>query len=227
MNRVPSVVLILVLLAGLSACQRSPHQDPWRDGPSVLSQSSLTQDTRYQCAEQRVETRLGEHRMQLRLPERDLVLDAVVSASGARYEDADGNGFWSKGPSEALLRLQGGAWVNCEVTEARSPWVAARDRGVVYRAVGQEPGWVVEVWPGEAPAIILVMDYGQRRLEIPRARRLEGDAGYAGEAGDVAVSLHILREACTDVMSGEVFPTRAEMRLDGSVYRGCGQELSP
>lgn len=215
MNRFLSVVLILVLGLGLSGCQAPPPLDDWRDGPS------------YQCAEQRVETRLGENRLLLRLPERDLALDAVVSASGARYEDAEGNGFWSKGPTEALLRLQGGTWVNCEVTEARSPWVAARDQGVVYRAVGQEPGWVVEVGPGEAPAITLVMDYGQRRIEIPRARPLAGGAVYEGEAGDVTVRLHILHEACTDVMSGEAFPTRAELHLDAQVYRGCGYVLSP
>lgn len=200
----------------LAACQTTP-MDP-------LGEELRTS---YQCGEMRVETQLAGDHLLLRLPERDVRLQPVVSASGARYGDDRGNDFWSKGREQALLRLEQGPWLACQVSEGRSPWVAARDRGVAYRAVGQEPGWWLELNSGETPAMVVVLDYGQRRLELPRTRALAGEAGFAGQSDGRVVQLRILHEACTDVMSGEAFPTRAKLRLGDVVYSGCGRFLNP
>jgi len=215
MKRVPVLGGLACAALLLAACQTPP-----------LVQSSEQMRT-YQCGEMRVETRFGGDQLLLRLPDRDVHLQPVVSASGARYGDDRGNGFWSKGREQALLRLEQGPWLECRESEARSPWVAARDRGVAYRAVGQEPGWWLELGRGEAPEMVVVLDYGQRRLELPSTRPLEGEAGFAGQAEGLSVQLRILREPCRDVMSGEAFPTRAELRVQDSVYPGCGRFLNP
>ncbi len=51
----------------------------------------------------------------------------------------------------------------------------ARTRGVDFRAVGQEPGWVVEVKEGEQ--ITAVLDYGATSLMMPTPAAATGDDG--------------------------------------------------
>lgn len=72
-------------------------------------------------------------------------LDQTVSASGARYADSVVV-FWTKG-STATLERQGASPVQCEERRADSLREDARARGVVYRALGNEPGWVLEAGP--------------------------------------------------------------------------------
>ena len=60
-------------------------------------------------------------------------------------------------------------------------WQKAKLRGVSFRAIGQEPGWLLEITNGKE--ILLVTDYGQNRVSLPyvepvvdqAARRTERD----------------------------------------------------
>ena len=178
--------------------------------------------TAYQCGDLRLEARFPEDSTVLLLPDRVLPLDAAVSASGVRYADDAGNVFRTKG-DRAMLLLSGRERVDCRITGSRSPWVAARERGVAYRAVGQEPGWLAEVGPGDAPALRVVLDYGQGDLTVAHGRALDGGDGFHGHAGDVPVVLRIMPGPCRDSMSGEAFDTRAELHVGDDVYAGCGR----
>ena len=44
-------------------------------------------------------------------------------------------------------------------------WHAAKLRGVAFRAIGQEPGWLLEITNGEE--ILLVTDYGSNQSSMP------------------------------------------------------------
>ncbi len=44
-------------------------------------------------------------------------------------------------------------------------WHRAKLRGVAFRAIGQEPGWLLEITNGTE--ILLVTDYGQNRNSYP------------------------------------------------------------
>lgn len=106
-------------------------------------------------------------------------------------------------------------------------WDEARARGVVFRAVGQEPGWYVEVDSGDAPAMRLFLDYGERQVSFARTTVLPDPLGFRGVQGEVAAELRLYLERCADVMSGEEFAVRAELVVNGAEYRGCGQFLTP
>ncbi|PZQ21279.1 MAG: hypothetical protein DI562_20880 [Stenotrophomonas acidaminiphila] len=71
---------------------------------------------------------------------------------------------------------------------AGTPWEQARARGSVFRGIGTEPGWSVEVGGGATPRLSADLDYGERRIEVARANRTSD--GYVGSTGDgLAVSL--------------------------------------
>ncbi|HET8727046.1 MAG TPA: hypothetical protein VFO41_06005 [Alphaproteobacteria bacterium] len=114
-----------------------------------------------------------------------------------------------------------------ETGSSLSPWDRARLRGVDFRAIGQEPGWLVDIEDGER--ITVLTDYGQSRTIVP-APAPETD-GQARTTYFVATGTHtltvVLEDApCQDVMSGEAFPVTVTMELDGQAYRGCGRYLS-
>ena len=107
------------------------------------------------------------------------------------------------------------------------PWDEARARGVAFRAVGNEPGWYVEVDGGDAPAMRLFLDYGERQIAFERTTIMPDPLGFRGVRGEVAAELRLYPERCADVMSGEEFAVRAELIVNGAEYRGCGQFLTP
>ncbi|MFC3551737.1 YbaY family lipoprotein [Lysobacter cavernae] len=190
-------------------------------------------DIRYwQCGEVRIGAALnnmtdsGTDRVTLSLSGRRLQLPHAVAASGARYADAAGNEFWTKGDS-GTLTLAGEAKRDCKQTDTPSPWDEARKRGVGFRAVGSEPGWYVEVGMGEAPALHAQLDYGARKIDIVRAQPLKGGSGFSGKtANGTAIELRIERKPCSDAMSGERFDASAELKAGGQSYRGCGAFLA-
>ena len=108
---------------------------------------------------------------------------------------------------------------------AGTPWEQARARGRVFRGIGTEPGWSVEVGGGATPRLSADLDYGERRIEVARANRTSD--GYVGSTGDgLAVSLTMKKESCSDGMSDIEYPASAILTIAGKTYRGCGRFLT-
>lgn len=144
----------------------------------------------------------GGESVRLLLPDTAVTLPHVVSASGARY----GEGpyiYWSHG-QEALLETPERTFTQCVSDEGGPGWRDAKARGVRFRAVGQEPGWILDVreWTAGAGRFVY---------------RVETEAHRA--------AIVIDDEPCRDVMSGWPYESTVSMTLDGREYRGCGRRL--
>ena len=177
----------------------------------------------WQCGDLRVASRFepSPATVQLWWSGHNATLPQAMAASGARYADA-GIEFWTKGDT-ARLTLAGNEARECTRSDVASPWYEAAQRGIAFRAVGNEPGWWLEVGSGATPTIRAELDYGERSVE---ARSRATAEGFAGEAADgSAVALSIRREPCSDGMSGEAFEAAAELRVGDRTYRGCGAYL--
>ena len=104
---------------------------------------------------------------------------------------------------------------------------AAAARGVRFLGRGNEPGWRVEIGPGDL--VRVVHHYGTVRADFPAlpARSLpNGDTVHEGEAAGHSLRLTLRPAACTDDMSGEVYPVTVLLRFDGEERRGCGGPLA-
>lgn len=159
------------------------------------------------------------------LPERSLRLESVPSDSGVKYA-GEGVVFWSKGEREALLQIAGDEGRPCRGDRRRSLIEDAKLRGVSYRGVGNEPGWILEIGPD---VIVLVHDYGQARAVFPMVESVV-DADARRSVYRTSTEAHRLRvvisgEPCRDTMSGEAFETTLDVDLDGRSLRGCGRAL--
>ena len=127
------------------------------------------------------------------------------------YECRDGYGFVA----------------SCKNNRAMAIWEDAKLRGVDFRAIGNEPGWNLEIIKSEK--IVFVGDYGQERYEFittePSIDRQARTTVYDVQNDKHELSVIILGRRCNDTMSGEAFETTVSVILDGKKYRGCGKAL--
>lgn len=159
------------------------------------------------------------------LPGQTVSLPRVVSASGARYSDGQ-TLLWSRG-EEALLRWQGGEYRGCRNDRRAAIWEHAKLNGVDFRAVGQEPGWHLEI--RRADSLVLVSDYGSAIYTFPWSEPV-GEAAvprttYALQAGQDALKVVLELGPCFDTMSGEQFETEVTLWFNGRLLKGCGRAL--
>ena len=112
-----------------------------------------------------------------------------------------------------------------EEIAARDVWHAAKLRGVAFRAIGQEPGWLLEMTTGEK--ILLVTDTGQTRTEYPYVEpEVFQDLRksiFSVRQGELKVTIDGIN--CTDSMSGESFEVSVLVELHGKQLKGCGRAL--
>ncbi|MGY0559343.1 MliC family protein [Luteimonas sp. A277] len=219
------------LALALGACQpQAPVQDTSAPEAATAPIAGVTPGERlnFQCGDLVVGATFDESGQNVRMSWSGQRLDLanVTAASGARYADEAGNEFWARGLDEAQLTLTGQQQRSCVRADRSSPWDVAEDKGVRLRAVGQEPGWLVEVSDGldGEPALTAHLDYGQRLLE---ATGLEATPdGYTGQAADgTPVSLAVEERDCSDPMSGEQFRAAVSLTVGGQEYQGCGAWL--
>lgn len=151
-------------------------------------------------------------------------LDQTVSASGTRYADAVVV-FWTKG-SAATLERQGAPAVKCEERRAESLREDARARGVTFRALGNEPGWVLEAGPGTS--LSWTTNYGELRYDFDAAQKsTSGNATtYSAQQGTNAIKATLQAGRCVD--DGEIeYDHVAVVEFEGQQFRGCGSRLNP
>ena len=212
MRRAPAPVRFAAALVLLASC-----------GPAPEGTTEAGEVVTWQCGDLRVATQIRGEALRLSGSFGDRTLTHEPSGSGARYADGRGTEFWGKA-DEAMLTLDGERQPDCQRSAAASPWETARARGAAFRAIGNEPGWSVEVASGDRPALHAELDFGARRIEVTSAAATA--EGWRGETADGSeVVLEIRREECRDTMSGQAFPASARLRVGDASWRGCGRFL--
>ena len=107
------------------------------------------------------------------------------------------------------------------------PWDEARRRGIEFRALGQEPGWFLEV--DEGRSMRLVYDYMERTATtVAPQRRTERDRTiYDAASQSDRLEVTVEPRVCHDGMSGFEFPDTVTVNINGRELRGCGRRLNP
>ncbi len=227
-----AVVNALLLSALLAACAGQTASSSQNGMPSDSTAAAARADSAqartyaYACDDGfRFTARVASEAAWVHLPDTTARLPHVAAASGAKYEGA-GLTYWSKGDS-ALVETPRGSHTGCAIDRRESIWADAALRGADFRAVGQEPGWHLEIARGDS--ITLVADYGERRVVTPAPEphvdRQAGRTTYRAETEAHVLTVEIIEESCRDVMSGERFEATVAVTLDGQTYRGCGRAL--
>jgi len=103
-------------------------------------------------------------------------------------------------------------------------WHAAKLRGVSFRAIGQEPAWLLEIYPNEK--ILLHRNYGDKVDEfIYQTPKVEQEKRRSTFSLDQQGTVTIEGIPCSDIMSGEKFETTVTLMLEDQMLKGCGRAL--
>jgi len=108
---------------------------------------------------------------------------------------------------------------------APDPWAEARGRGIDFRAVGQEPGWYLEV--DHESEMRLRYDYAEREAVMPAPQPLVtgNQTMYAAATREHTLSVISENRTCHDGMSGAEYPNTVVVTIDGRALQGCGLPL--
>ena len=222
-----SVLLAVVLFGGGCAEQQSP-QDSFEGFTKEGDTPARTFVVQCKRSEGRVVTFRALVRpdsLTLQVPAQlgggTRQLWAVEAASGAKYED-DGGMVWSKG-STANVEVDGQRFQDCTIAP-QSERREGQHPDLQFRAVGQEPGWLIEVTDD---SLRFAWDYGQHEVILSRFSK-KTDAGriiYRAETGRGPVRIVAEPQHCTDPMNGRLFSHTVTVTLAGDTHTGCGHLL--
>ena len=86
-----------------------------------------------------------------------------------------------------------------------------------FHAVGQEPGWTLDIGPRE---MRFSGAYGQGPIVQPTPRAING---FAGEIYQTPrLNVNVVHGQCRDAMSGRAWPDKVQVRADNRSFEGCG-----
>ena len=162
-----------------------------------------------------------------RLPIAGLLAAAVAACSPeprSRLADTAGAQVDS-----SLLELPADSTPRSDVEAAMAPvWQAAADSGYSFRAVGQEPGWLLTIHPTRG--IRYLGQYGEERLEAPPVEPVSDGRGtltWLATTPQGTLAITFEAKPCADGMSGERMTHTVTVRVGGGEVRGCGRALRP
>lgn len=194
----------------LAACSERQSAQP----PGPAASGEAPQVTAYQCGALAV--KFDHANRSLRAGDETIALTEAVSASGAKYVGPGDTVFWSKG-DRATLSLKGVDYPECIEKGAQ----ADASGGEIFRARGNEPGWLLELG---STTYKFTGDYGDVIVggATPEPERLSDGLFY--EIAENAMSVRVTDVLCNDDSTGAPFPARVTVTLGDKTYRGCGGE---
>jgi heat shock protein HslJ/uncharacterized membrane protein len=143
------------------------------------------------CGDRLVEVGFAGNAARLRVGQQVYELPAEEAASGARFGDGAGNGFWSKG-NRALVTLGGVDLPECLPVIAPTLPLVAR---------GNEPGWVVTL--AHEGVVYSGQDGTKWEMALPAAT--EDDGSTVFDSGD-GFMIRVTDSLCRDTMTGMPYP---------------------
>ena len=174
----------------------------------------------YRCDAGTFDLRLGDEAALVLWNGLRIALPQVPAASGTQYRNEDGYLLWLKGDA-ARFETPDSQWSGCRGEWVDTPWRAAAIRGVSFRAIGNEPGWLVEIHPEFGGQIVLDAGTVVLPLTQKQGAAFPAPMTVAGRQIDFVIA----DEGCRDTMSGEYSPLMVTMTVDGIPYSGCGRRL--
>lgn len=106
-------------------------------------------------------------------------------------------------------------------------WEKAKENGIQFRAVGNEPGWLIEIREDEK--VRFVNDYGNLEVKAPIDDVWHGPAGedkiYYIENDAIQFQVILMKKSYQDSMSGERFPYQVRVVFPNKSYVGGGRLL--
>jgi putative lipoprotein len=153
-------------------------------------------------------------------------------ADGVTFTGADTSYLPDRSPDlapaqTATITIGGESLRNCSNDPRAAVWEAAKLRGISYRALGQEPPWLLEI--DRDNGFMLVTGYASNSYRFPYSDPVsdtqQRSSRFISQENGEQIVITLTAETCHDSMSGEAFSGRVEIDWRGQRLRGCGRAL--
>ena len=161
------------------------------------------------------------HQAWVFMPGNGLRLHRLTGETGRVYGN-DGFRMHIEGDSARIRENAASSWKRCRNDYRAVPWEAAKLSGADFRAVGNEPGWVLIL---KGDRLVLETDYGNRRIDATLPKPVTDPETRTTRWQTQDLTLELTPGPCFDAMSGERFETRVTVHLPGQTLHGCGRPL--
>ena len=217
----------IIILSGimLNSCAYTQPDDV---SPDTRASTTITdaQTYVYECPDDfSFVARTETDRAWLFLPGTTLELALIQSTSGTNYTNGSVS-FW-RNNNEAVVESGEIKHIGCKNNRARAIWEHAKLNGVDFRALGNEPGWYMEI--SNRQDILLVTDYGQQTYRFTSAiinsKPHDRTTSYYSQSNGNSVEIIIKGIPGQDSMSGEAFSAAVSVLINNRRYMGCGKAL--
>lgn len=215
-------VFMLLSIAVLTGCNTAAPTAKIDNSPAKSPKQAITM--MYECENGlSFVARLEEDTLWAFLPKQTLALEPTRTASGAKYQKGT-DYIWMKGES-AMVNYQQTLYKQCTNNRQEAIWQDAKFRGVSFRAVGNEPGWLMEIKPNES--IEFKGNYGQQVINFKYKAPMElaNSSQFNLAQNDNLLTFEISNTPCRDTMSGQAFASSVKGKLNGKPFSGCGRAL--
>jgi len=101
----------------------------------------------------------------------------------------------------------------------------ARSEGVLFRAVGNEPGWILEI--SSDKEVLFLTNLGQDRTDFKIIEKFSehGSTEYKMRSKHNFLLVRIEKRRCQDTMVDKVYESTVYINFDGVYMMGCGKAL--
>ena len=218
----PGTAVVCLLLAG---CASSPvtKNEPDQRLPVTSKEGSAFY---YQCDNQFGFAAHGtENGITVELKNRPVTLNLNSVESGFHY--SSGN-ISLQGKGDQAYFNDGNRRYMCQIDRRKSIFEDARYRGAEVIAMGNEPGWKLEL--NRTGDMVYVGDYGTVSIRLPTPRSSHANKlplVFAAKGAEHSLWLSIEERHCVDSMKGDDFDVSVSLVVDGRPLTGCGMILKP
>ncbi len=144
------------------------------------------------------------------------------SASGTKYS-VENIVLWSKG-YEAVLD-DGKQKYNCKNDGIEATFERAKHSGVAFRAIGNEPGWILEFTSDKK--ILFLTNLGKDKTDFTVVKKSSdyNSTEYELHSKYNVMHVRIENRRCRDTMVDRVYESTVYINFDGVNMKGCGKSL--
>lgn len=156
------------------------------------------------------------------LPSKTVKAVKQKSASGAKYS-VGSIVYWNKGHEATLERDK--QKYRCANDGIAATFERAKFSGVVFRAIGNEPGWILEITSDKEVSLLTNLGETKTHFEVVEKYSNYGSTEYEMRSNSNVMHVRIEKRRCQDTMADRVYESMVYINFDGINMKGCGKSL--
>ena len=114
---------------------------------------------------------------------------------------------------------------HCKNDGIAATFERAKFEGVSFRAIGNEPGWILNIMPDNK--VVFIINHGKVKTHFKVEKQFseKNATEFRLRSKNNLLYLRIENRVCRDTMTDRIYESSVYLNFDGHELRGCGKSL--